>query len=105
MDRRYFTTSAPYGEALPFASTTCATDRPSSIAYAYVCRYFQVSPLTDASEEEPEGIKGVISELAHFITDRKSTVLHTSLAAAVTDIQSRLGEVSSPINSLTSPIE
>ena len=81
------------------------TDRLSSIAYAYVCRHFQVSPLTDASEEETEGIKGVISELAHFITGRRSTVLHASLATAVTDIRSRLGEVSSPINSLTPPIE
>ena len=89
--RRYSTTSSPYGEALPFASITRVTDRPPSIAYAYVCRHFQVSPLTDASGEGREGIKVILSELAYFITDCKSTVLHTSLVAAVTEIQSRLG--------------
>lgn len=66
---------------------------PLSIAYAYVCRHFQVSRLTDASTEEAAGIKGILSSIAHFITDRKSKILYTSLPAIVTDIWSRLGEV------------
>ena len=66
----------------------------SSVAYVYVCRHFQISRLADASIEEAAGIKEILSSIAHFVTDRKSQVLHTSLSAIVTDIWSRLGEVS-----------
>ncbi|KAF9646230.1 hypothetical protein BDM02DRAFT_3100173 [Thelephora ganbajun] len=62
------------------------------IVYAYVCRHFQVSRLTDASAEETTGIKGVLSSIAHFVTDRKSEIIHAGLSAIVTDLWSRLGE-------------
>ena len=39
-------------------------------------------------------MKDILSDVAHFITDRKSTFLHTSLSGIVTDIWSRLGEAS-----------
>lgn len=71
-----------------------STDRASSIGYAYVCRHFQVSRLTDSLAEETAGIKDTLSSIAHFVTDRKSTLLHTSLSALMTDIWSRLGEAS-----------
>ena len=67
---------------------------PSSIAYAYVCRHFQVSCLSNVSAEEAMGTKDILSSIAHFITDRNSKILHTSLSGTVTDIWSRLGEVS-----------
>ena len=81
------------------------TDRPSSIAYAYVCRHFQIPSLTDASTEEVAEIKKILSTVIHFIGDRKSTVLHASLSAAVTDVWSRLGEVSELTASPTPSIE
>ena len=77
------------------------TDRPSSIAYAYICTHFQISRLTDASVEEAAGIREILSNITHFITDRKSTMLHTNLSAIVTDVWSRLGEASKLATSYT----
>lgn len=39
-------------------------------------------------------MKGILSNIAHFITDHKSKVLYTGLSAIVTGIWSRLGEAS-----------
>jgi hypothetical protein len=46
------------------------------------------------STEEATEIKDILSNIAHFITDRKSKLLYTDLSAIVTDIWSRLGEAS-----------
>jgi hypothetical protein len=62
---------------------------PSSVVYSYVCRHFQVSCLTDASTEEADGIKGILSSVAHFVTDRKSKIIYAGVSAIVTDIWSR----------------
>ena len=93
----WFTTSAPSGEvpsiSVRFVEATRVADGPISVVYAYVCRHFQVSCLTDPPAEEAAGIKSILSSIAHFITDRKSETLYTGLPSIVTDIWSRLGEV------------
>ncbi|TBU30173.1 hypothetical protein BD311DRAFT_659626 [Dichomitus squalens] len=61
------------------------------IAYAYTVRYFAVSPLSAISRTDPDyaEVRESISRLAPFLVDRRSTTVHLSLSAVVTDLWSR----------------
>jgi len=63
----------------------------SSIAYAYVTRYFSTSPISTlpADDREHEDACGIISRLIPFLTDRKSKTIYPTLSSVVTDLWSR----------------
>jgi hypothetical protein len=77
----------------------------SSIAYAYVVRYFAASPLSafKTDDQDLQEASRIISQLVPCLTDRKSKALHSSLDDVVTDVWSRFVPVSlSKCFSLTS---
>ncbi|OSD04711.1 hypothetical protein PYCCODRAFT_1475794 [Trametes coccinea BRFM310] len=61
------------------------------ITYAYIVRYFAVSPLSAIPPNDPDRveIRRSISQLVPFLMDRRSTFLHSSLSGVVTDLWSR----------------
>ncbi|KAF7969456.1 hypothetical protein HWV62_27299 [Athelia sp. TMB] len=61
------------------------------IAYAYATRYFATSPLSSFAPDEPEWkeARRIVSQLAPFLTDRSSKVLHPNLGSVITDLWSR----------------
>ncbi|KAI0630666.1 hypothetical protein C8Q77DRAFT_219757 [Trametes polyzona] len=61
------------------------------ITYAYITRHFAVSPLSSLPATDPnyDEVKRTISRLVPFLTDRKSTLVHSSLSGVVTDLWSR----------------
>ncbi|KAM5537102.1 hypothetical protein V8D89_009248 [Ganoderma adspersum] len=61
------------------------------VAYAYAVRHFAVSPLSSLSSTDPDraAVRQSISHLAPFLADRRSTMVHMSLSAVVTDLWSR----------------
>ncbi|OBZ66906.1 hypothetical protein A0H81_13111 [Grifola frondosa] len=61
------------------------------IAYAYVSRYFAVSPLASLPAGEPEIVEAcrILSNLVPFLVDRKSNIVHSSLSSVITDLWSR----------------
>ncbi|KAI0333905.1 hypothetical protein GY45DRAFT_1319144 [Cubamyces sp. BRFM 1775] len=61
------------------------------ITYAYIIRYFAISPLSSLPTTDPDRseIKRSISQLVPFLTDRRSTLVHSSLSEVVTDLWSR----------------
>ncbi|CDO68391.1 hypothetical protein BN946_scf184815.g38 [Trametes cinnabarina] len=61
------------------------------ITYAYVIRYFAISPLSALSPSDPDRdeIRRSISQLVPFLVDRKSKLVHSSLSGVVTDLWSR----------------
>ncbi|THU86223.1 hypothetical protein K435DRAFT_923385, partial [Dendrothele bispora CBS 962.96] len=73
------------------------------IAYAFVTRHLAVSPLTSVrpGSEDHQEIKRIVSQLVPFLTDRKSTIMHTNIPSVVTDIRSRYDPVNSPVSSAT----
>ncbi|OCH87816.1 hypothetical protein OBBRIDRAFT_813960 [Obba rivulosa] len=74
------------------------------IAYAYVTRRLATSPLETIPCGDPEYVEArrEISRLAPFLTDRKSTTIHSSLSSVVTDLWSRFppGTVNAQLFSL-----
>ncbi|PIL33207.1 hypothetical protein GSI_04657 [Ganoderma sinense ZZ0214-1] len=60
------------------------------IAYAYTIRRFAWSPLSSLSESNPDrvAVRQSITRLAPFLADRRSTMIHMSLLAVVTDLWS-----------------
>ncbi|KAJ3983473.1 hypothetical protein F5890DRAFT_1599598 [Lentinula detonsa] len=65
------------------------------IAYAFVTRRLATSPLApinanSQSFQDIEEAKRLLAHLVPFLMDRKSTVLHTTVSAAIDDIWSRL---------------
>ncbi|CCM00760.1 uncharacterized protein FIBRA_02800 [Fibroporia radiculosa] len=67
------------------------------IVYAYLTRYFSISPISVIEKSEREEGHRIITQLLPFLTDRKSTVVHSSLSGAITDLWSRFttGQMSS----------
>ncbi|KAI1788145.1 hypothetical protein LXA43DRAFT_974958 [Ganoderma leucocontextum] len=61
------------------------------IVYAYAVRHFAVSPLSGLSPTDPDraAVRQSVSHLAPFLVDRRSTMVHMSLSAVVTDLWSR----------------
>ncbi|KAI0352088.1 hypothetical protein OH77DRAFT_1409888 [Trametes cingulata] len=61
------------------------------ITYAYIIRYFAISPLSSLSPADPDHaeVRKSISQLVPFLTDRRSTLAHSSLSGVVTDLWSR----------------
>ncbi|KIM90558.1 hypothetical protein PILCRDRAFT_812311 [Piloderma croceum F 1598] len=61
------------------------------LAYAYTTRYLSISPLSSLNADNPDfqEARRIISQLAPFVTDRKSKILHSSLDSVITDIWSR----------------
>ncbi|KAI0363141.1 hypothetical protein BV20DRAFT_1007803 [Pilatotrama ljubarskyi] len=61
------------------------------ITYAYIIRYFAISPLSSLSPTDPDHaeVRRTISQLVPFLTDRRSTLAHSSLSGVVTDLWSR----------------
>ncbi|KAI0832073.1 hypothetical protein BC628DRAFT_1453207 [Trametes gibbosa] len=62
-----------------------------SFTYVYIVRHFAVSPLSSLEPADPARveIRRSISQLVPFLTDRKSTLVHSSLSSVVTDLWSR----------------
>ncbi|KAJ3992141.1 hypothetical protein F5050DRAFT_1801854 [Lentinula boryana] len=76
------------------------------IAYAFVTRRLATSPLAPINADSPssqdiEEAKRLLAHLVPFLMDRKSTVLHTTVSAAIDDIWSRLDKACSTILSST----
>ena len=67
-----------------------------SIAYAYTIRSLSTSPLSFLKTDDPDfqEARRIISQLAPFLTESKSKVLHSSLSGVVTDVWSRFDSVS-----------
>lgn len=67
-----------------------------SIIYAYISRFFAISPLTTLKPEDPDFIdaRQTISQLLPFLVDKKSTTVLPNLSALVTDLWSRFEPVS-----------
>ncbi|KAI0642320.1 hypothetical protein C8Q79DRAFT_1013608 [Trametes meyenii] len=61
------------------------------ITYAYTVRYFAVSPLSSVPPTDPDRaeMRRSVSQLVPFLTDRRSTLTHSSLSGVVTDLWSR----------------
>ncbi|KAH9893328.1 hypothetical protein C8Q73DRAFT_648077 [Cubamyces lactineus] len=61
------------------------------ITYSYIIRYFAISPLSSLALTDPDRseIKRSISQLVPFLTNRRSTLVHSSLSEVVTDLWSR----------------
>ncbi|KAI9062579.1 hypothetical protein FKP32DRAFT_1573971 [Trametes sanguinea] len=61
------------------------------VTYAYIIRYFAVSPLSAIPPNDPDRpeIRRSISQLVPFLIDRRSTLAHSSLSGVVTDLWSR----------------
>ncbi|KAI0730925.1 hypothetical protein C8Q76DRAFT_614104 [Earliella scabrosa] len=61
------------------------------VAYTYAIRHFAISPLSSLGPTDPEHAEIClsISRLVPFLTDKKSTTVHTSLSGVVTDLWSR----------------
>ncbi|KAI0675911.1 hypothetical protein C8Q78DRAFT_963923 [Trametes maxima] len=61
------------------------------ITYAYTVRYFAVSTLSSVPATDPDRaeMRRSISRLVPFLTDRRSTLTHSSLSGVVTDLWSR----------------
>ncbi|KAI0773226.1 hypothetical protein BD413DRAFT_603588 [Trametes elegans] len=61
------------------------------ITYAYVVRYFSISPVSATPPSDPDRpeIRRSISQLVPFLTDRRSTLVYSSLSGVVTDLWSR----------------
>lgn len=63
-------------------------------------RYFATSPLSSLTNDDQDlqEASRIISQLAPFLTDRKSKVLHSSLDDVITDVWSRFEPVNSFFN-------
>ncbi|KAH7922320.1 hypothetical protein BV22DRAFT_1106691 [Leucogyrophana mollusca] len=64
---------------------------PGSISYAYATRHLAVSPLASPTNDDLDMAEArrLISQTVPFIVDRKSRLLYTTLASAVTDTWSQ----------------
>jgi len=63
------------------------------MAYAYATRYLSTSPLSSVSADDPDFQEAhrIISDLAPFLTDRKSKILHSSLSGVPSVLGATLG--------------
>ncbi|KAF9070008.1 hypothetical protein BDP27DRAFT_1164080, partial [Rhodocollybia butyracea] len=61
------------------------------IAYAFITRRLATSPLSslDPTDSDYDEARRLFGQLVPFLLDRKSTVLHTTVSDAITDIWSR----------------
>ncbi|KAK7687637.1 hypothetical protein QCA50_008852 [Cerrena zonata] len=61
------------------------------IVYAYISRFFAISPLTSIKPEDPDFIEArrILSQLLPFLVDKKSTTVLPNLSALITDLWSR----------------
>ncbi|KAJ8094480.1 hypothetical protein PM082_010914 [Marasmius tenuissimus] len=76
-------TSIPTGP--PLIYNLCAI----CIAYAFATRHLNACPLVNGPERDA---KEMMEQLVPFLTEKKSTILHTDLDGVVTDLWSRFEE-------------
>jgi len=74
------------------------------IAYAFITRRLATSPLSslDPNNSDYDEAKQLLGQLVPFLLDRKSTVLHTNVSDAITDIWSKFDK--STLSTSTFPV-